>query len=147
MTQSAKMLRNLHKFSLMATSKSSFAHLAKKIISAFLIQYCEGNKVSFFQFGNSPFPKNFKLSTKHIVVKIQEKSRIRCFLAAIIRFNQNFKKKLKAICCKLPRWSPRGHILKSLTLASKPTSPRKCPALGSWTGLFFDWLGRKITEQ
>ena len=31
--------------------------------------------------------------------------------------------------------SPRGHILKFLTLASKPTSPRKCPVLGSKTAL------------
>ena len=55
--------------------------------------------------------------------------------------------------CKDQRWSPRGHILKSLTLASKlksvassPTSPPKCPVLGSRTALFFDWLKRKITK-
>ena len=34
------------------------------------------------------------------------------------------------------RWSPRGHILKYLALASKPISPRKCPVLGSRTALF-----------
>ena len=33
--------------------------------------------------------------------------------------------------------------LKSLALASKPTSPRKCPVLGSRTAVFFDWLKRK----
>ena len=42
-----------------------------------------------------------------------------------------------------PRGSPRGHIFKSLALASKPTSPQKCPALGSRTALFFAWLKRK----
>ena len=56
------------------------------------------------------------------------------------------------------RWSPRGrpwlpgHNLKSLAskvnfLASKPTSPRKCPVLGSRTALFFDRLKRKITKH
>ena len=42
---------------------------------------------------------------------------------------------------------PRGHNLKSLALkvkslalASKPASPRKCPVLGSRTALFFDLL-------
>ena len=30
-----------------------------------------------------------------------------------------------------------------LALASKPTSPRKYPVLGSRTALFFNWLNRK----
>ena len=45
------------------------------------------------------------------------------------------------------RWSPRGQNLKSLaskvkslTLASKPASPQKCPMLGPRTALFFDLL-------
>ena len=55
-----------------------------------------------------------------------------------------------------PRGRPQGHIFKSLVLASKlkslvlasnPTSPRKCPALGSRAALFFDWLKRKITKH
>ena len=41
------------------------------------------------------------------------------------------------------RWSPRGHVLKSLGLASNPTRPQKCPVLGSKTALFFDWLKGK----
>ena len=47
------------------------------------------------------------------------------------------------------RFSPRGHIFKSLALAlklkplaSNPTSPRKCPVLGLRT-LSFDWLKGK----
>ena len=44
------------------------------------------------------------------------------------------------------RWSPRGrpwprgHILKSLALASKPQVLENCPVLGSRTALFFEWL-------
>ena len=49
----------------------------------------------------------------------------------------------------LQRWSPRGHILKSLalaskvkslTLASKPQVLENCPVLGSRTALFFEHL-------
>ena len=36
------------------------------------------------------------------------------------------------------RWSPRGHILKSLALASKPQVLKNCPVLGSRTALFFE---------
>ena len=39
-----------------------------------------------------------------------------------------------------PRGRSRGHILKSLALASKPQVLENCPALGSRTALFFDWL-------
>ena len=44
--------------------------------------------------------------------------------------------------CDTQRWSPRGHILKSLaskvnSLASKPQVLENCPALGSRTALFF----------
>ena len=51
--------------------------------------------------------------------------------------------------CPRGRPKPRGHILKSLALAStvrfsalasKPTSPQKCPVLGSRTAQFFDLL-------
>ena len=35
------------------------------------------------------------------------------------------------------RWSPRGQILKSLALASKPEVLENCPVLGSRTALFF----------
>ena len=44
------------------------------------------------------------------------------------------------------RWSPRGrpwprrHIIKSLTLASKPQVLNNCPVLGSRTALLFEWL-------
>ena len=40
------------------------------------------------------------------------------------------------------RWSPRGHILKSFTLASasKPQVLENCPVLGSRTALFFELL-------
>ena len=44
------------------------------------------------------------------------------------------------------RWSlrgrpwPRGHILKSLALASKPQVLENCPVLGSRTALFFECL-------
>ena len=58
---------------------------------------------------------------------------------------------------KLQRWSPRerpwprrrsrGHILKSLALASKPTSPQKYSVLGSRTAVCLDWTERKITRQ
>ena len=36
--------------------------------------------------------------------------------------------------------------LKSLALASKPTSPRKCSVLGSRTALSPGWMKRKILE-
>ena len=36
------------------------------------------------------------------------------------------------------RWSPRGLILKSLTLASKPQVLENCPVLGSRTALFLN---------
>ena len=36
------------------------------------------------------------------------------------------------------RWSPRGHILKSLAL--KPLVLENCPVLGSRTALFFEQL-------
>ena len=51
---------------------------------------------------------------------------------------------------KYRRWSPqgrpwpRGHILKSLTLASKPQVLKNCPVLGSRTTLFFQLL--KVCE-
>ena len=38
------------------------------------------------------------------------------------------------------RWSPRGHILKFLALASKPQVLKNWPALGSRTALFFELL-------
>ena len=49
----------------------------------------------------------------------------------------------------MQRWSPRGHILKSLALASKvkslalvskPQVLENCPVLGSRTALFFEQL-------
>ena len=39
-----------------------------------------------------------------------------------------------------PRERPRGHILKSLTLASRPQVFENCPFLGSRTALFFELL-------
>ena len=39
-----------------------------------------------------------------------------------------------------PRGRPRGHILKSLALASKPQVLENCPVLGSRTALFFEQL-------
>ena len=39
-----------------------------------------------------------------------------------------------------PRGRPRGHIFKSLTLASKPQVLNNCPVLGSRTALLFEWL-------
>ena len=39
-----------------------------------------------------------------------------------------------------PRGRPRGHILKSLALASKPQVLENCPVLGSITTLFFEQL-------
>ena len=38
------------------------------------------------------------------------------------------------------RWSPRGHILKSLALASRPQVLENWPVLGSRTALFFELL-------
>ena len=38
------------------------------------------------------------------------------------------------------RWTPRGHILKSLALASKSQVLENCPVLGSKTALFFESL-------
>ena len=38
------------------------------------------------------------------------------------------------------RWSPRGHILKSLDLASRPQVLENWPVLGSRTALFFELL-------
>ena len=38
------------------------------------------------------------------------------------------------------RWSPRGHILKSLALASRPQVLENWPVLGSRTALFFGML-------
>ena len=43
-------------------------------------------------------------------------------------------------CCCYQRWSPRGLILKSLALASKPLVLENCPVLGSSTTLFFELL-------
>ena len=52
--------------------------------------------------------------------------------------------------CNFQRWSPRGrpwprgrsrgHIFKSLALASKPQVLQNCPVLGLRTALFFEWL-------
>ena len=39
-----------------------------------------------------------------------------------------------------PRERPRGHIFKSLALASKPQVLENCPVLGSRTALFFEPL-------
>ena len=71
----------------------------------------------------------------------------------------SFEKNLR----KIQRWSPRGHILKSLalaskvkSLASKPQVLENCPVLGSRTALFFEQLkfrwktsetSRKICEH
>ena len=38
------------------------------------------------------------------------------------------------------RWSPRGHILKSLAFASRPQVLENWPVLGSRTALFFELL-------
>ena len=38
------------------------------------------------------------------------------------------------------RWSPQGHILKSLALASRPQVLENCPVLGSRTAVFFELL-------
>ena len=38
------------------------------------------------------------------------------------------------------RWSPRGRILKSLALASRPQVLENWPVLGSRTALFFELL-------
>ena len=42
--------------------------------------------------------------------------------------------------CSEQRWSPRGHILKSLALASRPQVLENWPVLGSRTALFFELL-------
>ena len=42
--------------------------------------------------------------------------------------------------CTNQRWSPRRHIIKSLTLASKPSSSRKCPVLGR--GKYYFLIGK-----
>ena len=42
--------------------------------------------------------------------------------------------------CGKQRWSPRGHILKSLALASRPQVLENWPVLGSRTALFFELL-------
>ena len=39
-----------------------------------------------------------------------------------------------------PRGRPRGHIFKSLALASKPQVLENCPVLDSRTALFFEQL-------
>ena len=44
------------------------------------------------------------------------------------------------IVCHLQRWSPRGQILKSLALASRPQVLENWPVLGSRTALFFELL-------
>ena len=41
---------------------------------------------------------------------------------------------------KQQRWSPRGHILKSLALASRPQVLENWPVLGSRTALVFELL-------
>ena len=38
------------------------------------------------------------------------------------------------------QWSPRGHILKSLALVSKPQVLENCPVLGSRTAPLFELL-------
>ena len=42
--------------------------------------------------------------------------------------------------CSQQRWSPRGHILKSLALASRPQVLENWPVLGSRTAVFFELL-------
>ena len=42
--------------------------------------------------------------------------------------------------CFYQRWSPRGHILKSLALASRPQVLENWPVLGSRTAVFFELL-------
>ena len=44
------------------------------------------------------------------------------------------------VCTNWQRWSPRGYILKSLALATKPQVLENCPVLGSRTALFFELL-------
>ena len=74
------------------------------------------------------------------------------FYSAIFKLTcakfQNFAYNWRTVWSSQQRWSPRGrpwprgrprgHILKSLVLASNPTSPQKCPVLDSRTALFFD---------
>ena len=47
---------------------------------------------------------------------------------------------LKSIKYKYQRWSPRGHILKSLALASRPQVLENWPVLGWRTAVFFGML-------
>ena len=42
--------------------------------------------------------------------------------------------------CRFQRWSPRGQILKSLALASRPQVLENWPVLGSRTALFSGML-------
>ena len=61
-----------------------------------------------------------------------------------------FYQDLDILLCMWQRWSPwgrpwprgrpRGHIFKSLALASKPQVLENCPVLGSRTALFFEQL-------
>ena len=48
--------------------------------------------------------------------------------------------KIGSTCLEHQRWSPRGHILKSLALASRPQVLENWPVLGSRTAVFFELL-------
>ena len=47
---------------------------------------------------------------------------------------------LYILFCSCQRWSPRGHILKALALASRPQVLENWPILGSRTAVFFELL-------
>ena len=70
------------------------------------------------------------------------KNTIKAFKTSLLVGYFMFRKKKK----KNQRWSPRGrpwprgHILKSLALASRPQVLENWPVLGSRTALFFELL-------
>ena len=66
------------------------------------------------------------------------------FSIYLFHFNAG-RKKIHAICVRTQiaiycyqRWSPRGHILKSLALAWRPQVLKNCPVLGLRTALFLN---------
>ena len=65
---------------------------------------------------------------------------------SIVHFSVTIDLHLASFYATIQRWSPRGrpwprgHILKSLALASNPQVLENCPVLGSRTALFFEQL-------
>ena len=84
----------------------------------------------------------FELSMR-IKAGLDSRVALRCLSRAVLK---KIKLTKEVYIHAKQRWSPRGrpwprgHIFKSLALASKPQVLENCPVFGSRTALFFEWL-------